>query len=388
MSTTEAKKRFELSTDDLCRIQGFRRPVAHYGGGNNLTLYYHSDLVAAAVKKWGQEHFDNRVPEGREMSGAAGKVRDAKAQKEATAAQEARDNAPYSAVPAERLCNVKLYNLQKILERLEGGKRKPHCGTRDAAIERIMRAGYSQESEAAFQAKQKVIDEAAAAKKKREYEAYRAEQERKAGIAKEKAEKARANMMRRMALFEKDLLDPDDLEYKELQYQLKRMGCPGNGSRLELESRLVAALAAKKAEEEAAAATKDAEEEAAAAKKTEEEAAAAKKAEEEAAEAALKLVPSLSTETIDVKEPTPAAGGSAVEITPQVIRLNETHSIPAAQLEQAPVPISIDLTEASPITMKKPVAHNKLVPAPKHKKRPASSQAQASGVAKKQGVLE
>ena len=57
---------------------------------------------------------------GRELSGAAGKEREAKAQKEDEAKQIELDNRPYTAVPVNRLCNVKLHNLHKVLERLEG----------------------------------------------------------------------------------------------------------------------------------------------------------------------------------------------------------------------------------------------------------------------------
>ena len=44
-STTNAKSKFGLSTDNLRTILGYRSSHKHYGGGNNLTLYRERDLL-------------------------------------------------------------------------------------------------------------------------------------------------------------------------------------------------------------------------------------------------------------------------------------------------------------------------------------------------------
>ena len=164
MSTTEAKKSFDLTTSDISQIQGFRRPHGSWGGGNTLTLYYHSDLVAASVRRHGQETFDKRVPEGRQMSGEAAKEKAVAATKEQEQAQISSDNAAYAVVPVDRLGNVKMYTLQKILVRLEGGKKKPFASKKDDVVQRIIAAGYSTEAEAKQMVLQKARDEAEAAK--------------------------------------------------------------------------------------------------------------------------------------------------------------------------------------------------------------------------------
>ena len=73
----------------------------------------------------------------------------------------------------------------------EGGKKKPYCGTRQAAISRILAAGYSEAAEEAHHVKQKAADEAAAAHRAKEIAARKVEQDRKDAISREKAAKAK-----------------------------------------------------------------------------------------------------------------------------------------------------------------------------------------------------
>merc|ERR1712166_1631590 len=93
---------------------------------------------------------------------------------------------------------------------------------------------------------QKAADEAAAAHGAKEIAARKVEQDGKNAISREKAAKAKVEMDRRMCLFERNLLDPEDLDFKELQYQLRRLKCPGNGKKAELRGRLEGALALQK----------------------------------------------------------------------------------------------------------------------------------------------
>ena len=232
MSTTEAKKSFDLTTSDISQIQGFRRPHGSWGGGNTLTLYYHSDLVAASVRRHGQETFDKRVPEGRQMSGEAAKEKAVAATKEQEQAQISSDNAAYAVVPVDRLGNVKMYTLQKILVRLEGGKKKPFASKKDDVVQRIIAAGYSTEAEAKQMVLQKARDEAEAAKIAKERAARLAEQQRKDAISAAKVAEMLARMDKRMAQYAAGALSIDQLEHRELIFQLKLLKCPANGSKV------------------------------------------------------------------------------------------------------------------------------------------------------------
>merc|ERR1712166_1500329 len=93
---------------------------------------------------------------------------------------------------------------------------------------------------------QKAADEAAAAHRAKEIAARKVEQDRKDAISREKAAKAKVEMDRRMCLFERNLLDPEDLDFKELQYQLRRLKRPGNGKKAELRGRLEEAVVLQK----------------------------------------------------------------------------------------------------------------------------------------------
>ena len=139
MSTTYAKDCFMLTTTDLCGIQGYRRP----GERSTLTMYYVNDLQAASITKYGQSYFDNHVPEGKELSGVAQQERDARAAKDAAAAQAQADKAPFAVVPPERLANCGMDKLQDILLRVEGGKMEPRCVSKEQWCVRRSRAATS-----------------------------------------------------------------------------------------------------------------------------------------------------------------------------------------------------------------------------------------------------
>ena len=121
LTTTYAKDQFApfLSTQDLCGIEGYRRPG---GGRSTLTLYYEDDLVASVVRRVGQERYGRETKHGRERSGVAAAERAEAAKQQEAAAQAAADRQPYAVVPAERLGNLGIDKLQAILVRCEGGK--------------------------------------------------------------------------------------------------------------------------------------------------------------------------------------------------------------------------------------------------------------------------
>ena len=86
MSTTRAKLHFELATSDLERIQSYQRQ----GARSTLTMYYVNDLRDGAIAKHGQDHFDNRVAEGKELLGVVARERAEKEEKDCLAAQAGR----------------------------------------------------------------------------------------------------------------------------------------------------------------------------------------------------------------------------------------------------------------------------------------------------------
>ena len=86
MSTTRAKLHFELATSDLERIQSYQRQ----GARSTLTMYYVNDLRDGAIVKHGQDHFNNRVAEGKELLGFVARERAEKEEKDCLAAQAGR----------------------------------------------------------------------------------------------------------------------------------------------------------------------------------------------------------------------------------------------------------------------------------------------------------
>ena len=53
-STTEARKQFKLSSEEIKQILGYRRSTGTWGGGNNLTMYLEGDLEAFVAKRNGR----------------------------------------------------------------------------------------------------------------------------------------------------------------------------------------------------------------------------------------------------------------------------------------------------------------------------------------------
>lgn len=164
LTTTYAKDQFApfLSTQDLCGIEGYRRPG---GGRSTLTMYYEDDLVASVVRRIGQERYGRETKHGREHSGVAAAERAEAAQKQVAAAQASADRHPHAVVPAERLGNLGVDKLQAILMRCEGAKVGKLPPSKAGCVERILAAGYSMEQEAAAMATKKAEDEAEEARR-------------------------------------------------------------------------------------------------------------------------------------------------------------------------------------------------------------------------------
>jgi hypothetical protein len=250
ISTTLAKERYLLSTSDLCGVEGLR----HKGERSTLTMYYVNDLKAAAIAKFGQSHFDNHVPAGRELSGVAQKARDAKAAKER--AQADKKN-PYAVVPPEHLAtNCSFDKLQDILIRVEGGWKEPRCKTMQACVDRILASGkYDVEMEAKLMAERKAAEDARLAQAAIERARYQAAREAAEELQRVKSAAAAARkeklLLERMELFEAGELSIDDLTWDDIKESLKRLGVKGKelvGKKDELKARLKVAVAAKAVE--------------------------------------------------------------------------------------------------------------------------------------------
>lgn len=227
-STTDAKKSFALETSDISTLTGLRHQQSGYRSGSTLTMYYRDDLVALSVKKWGQAHFDEKVPEGRKLSGAEAREQ---AMREQEAAVSRLVNDPYSVVPADRLSDFKLYRLQAMVQRLEGGKKPPWPNSKEAAVSRIIAAGYSEATEAAHMAQQRVVDEAERVRLEAERAARVAAQQKAAAeeAVKKAAREAAAEVRRadREKAFAAGELRVEDLNYQEMHSQLKELANAG-----------------------------------------------------------------------------------------------------------------------------------------------------------------
>ena len=227
-STTEAKKSFALETSDISTLTGLRHPQSGYRSGSTLTMYYHGDLVALSVKKWGQVHFDEKVPAGRKQSGAEAREQ---AERDQEAAVNRLVNDPYSVVPADRLTIFKLHRLQAMVVRLEGGKQPPWPGSKEAAVSRIIVAGYSEAAEAAHMAQQRVVDERLEAERAiRVAEAQKKHAEEAAKEAAKKAARetaAKARKATREQAFAAGELKVEDLNYQEMVYQAMALASAG-----------------------------------------------------------------------------------------------------------------------------------------------------------------
>ncbi len=208
MSMTRAKLHFELAMSDLERIQGYRRQ----GARSMLTMYYVNDQRDGAIAKHGQDHFDNRVPKGKELLGVAARERAEKEEKDRLAAQAGRDCEPYAVVPPERLGNLGFDGLQALLVCCEGGKIPLFNNTKAVCIEHILRAGYDMSAEEAEMGRQKAVDDEERERQRAALEQARAEAE------------AKAERTRRFAY---GTLSIDDLNYNKIKEHLVRLGVPG-----------------------------------------------------------------------------------------------------------------------------------------------------------------
>ena len=197
ISTTLAKQRYHLSTSDLCAIQGLRRK----GERTTLTMYYVNDLKAASIARFGQSYFDNHVPAGRELSGAAQQERDAKAAKER--AQADKKN-PFAIVPPEHLAtHCSFDKLQDILKRVEGGWKEPRCKTTQACVDRIIASGkYDVEVEAKLMAERRAAEDARLAQVAIDRANYQAAREAAAAEERVKAALKEERLLERTLMFE------------------------------------------------------------------------------------------------------------------------------------------------------------------------------------------
>lgn len=247
VSTIDGKKRYALETSDIAHIQGYRYP----GEYTTKTMYYTSDLAAASLKKYGKWHFENKVPEGREISGAKKREADAKQEKEQIAYEAARNKEiakreasdPYFvAKGAEDLERLKVERLRSICKRYEAGSNSLPYKNKIDCIDRIMAAGYSVEKETKYVMKQKKVDDIA--KAKRQAVDDRVKAKRKAENELDRAIKKRKNenALKREDLFAKGELKIEDLKVADLQRQLSKKGLDKTGGKAELMNRLQKAI--------------------------------------------------------------------------------------------------------------------------------------------------
>jgi hypothetical protein len=206
-------------------------------------MYYVNDLKDGAIAKHGQDHFDNRVPEGKELSGVAARERAEKEEKDRLAAQAGSDREPYAVVPPERLGNLGFDGLQALLVRCEGGKIPPFNSTKAGCIERILRAGYDMLAEEAEMGRQKAVDDEERARQRAALEQARAEAEAKA----EAAAVSRAERTRRFA---DGTLSIDDLNYNEIKEHLVRLGVPGEEEELRARLKVACSTGKRKAKDD------------------------------------------------------------------------------------------------------------------------------------------
>ena len=253
MSTTFGKKQFQLTTADVAGIQGYRHPK---GGRTTLTMYYTKDLAAAAVKKYGQAHFDSKIPEGRKMSGVEAKEQAAKAERVRVAVQQQEDRGTFAVVPAERLANHYPDRLRAMVIHYEGALTKgDHQATKVSLVARSVAAGYTVEAEQVRIDALKEAADAAAAKEAASLAAMRAQEAARQVKRAAAALKTKAESEQRMQSFDEGMLGVDALHACDLQKLLKRRGLGAGGSKAVLLERLQGAIAVSTASESASKST-------------------------------------------------------------------------------------------------------------------------------------
>ena len=224
--TMEAKKSFALETSDISALTGLRHQQSGYRSGSTLTMYYHDDLVVLC-EKGGKPTSMRKCPRT-QASGAEAREQAARDQQ---AAINQVINDPYSVVPASRLSDFGIHRLQAMVQRLEGGKKPPWPASKEAAVSRIIAAGYSEASEAAHMAQQRVADEAERARLEAERAArIAAQQKTEAEEAVKKAARdaaAEARKAAREKAFAAGELQVEDLNYQEMHKQLMELAGAG-----------------------------------------------------------------------------------------------------------------------------------------------------------------
>ena len=207
MSTMEAKKQYQLTTSDICGIQGLR----HKGSYSTRTLYYVNDLRAASVAKHGEDHFLKKTKAGRLESGVEGKER---AEKDAR--KMAKSKFPY--LPLKFMHELPVYKINEIIKRY-GGSELPNGSPKSMLVDAAKRAGYSFEEEKKYQLGKKEKADLASAESKRyreegqtaEVDKYRAKQRRQLDEAK-----------RKDALFNAGKISLDEMCLSDLKWQLRK----------------------------------------------------------------------------------------------------------------------------------------------------------------------
>ena len=232
MPTMEAKKAYNLTTNDICGIQGYRRK----GSYTTRTLYFDEDLQAAAERKHGVSF----VAKGSSPPEPIDSVYSY------PGGVTALSKETHSALPLSDLHRFSAYRLEAIAWRC------PHApkvkvgdalllptGTSKAEKVKILKSlGYDYDAEKAF-----VAPFRAAEKERADKEALaKVEREKKARIeAAEKEEKLRVKRREKLAKtvaqvqkFEAGELQLDNLTHADMVFLLNKMGEKASGKLEEL----------------------------------------------------------------------------------------------------------------------------------------------------------
>ena len=242
-STTNAKSKFGLSTDNLRTILGYRSSHKHYGGGNNLTLYRERDLLLFLDRRSGKTFATPEAIEERRLEFRKQQVDQAQAKRD-------RSNTN-SVVPAERLVNIQLVRLTEMVRYYEGsgcvvGSAKKNISKTEwtkSLVSRIIKAGYTVEKETLRKeniraAEQKAIE----ARKQRQLEAHRVQEAQRVQLAKKREEQAKQKAAK-IVNIAAGKASWDDLSYSEIQKEcsIRKLLHPGflSSKKVDLVTRIV-----------------------------------------------------------------------------------------------------------------------------------------------------
>ena len=230
-STTLAKSKFSLSTDNLRTIMGYRSSHKHYGGGNNLTLYRERDLLLFIDQRAGKTYATPEAQEQRRLEFR--KQQDGEAQ-----AKRDRSNKD-SIVPAERLANLQINRLTEMVRYYEGfdcvigAVNKNKTEWTNSLVNRIRAAGYTMDLEIL---RKEEIRAVAKRKQDAQMERIRFANELKAreqaAWVQKRAEQAKAKAAK-LENIASGKLSWDDLTYQELQKEcsIRKLIRPGLGAK-------------------------------------------------------------------------------------------------------------------------------------------------------------